>query len=231
VIPADCPLCGLRVVAPPRRDATLRCRKCHTTFHLDRSGRSVVGSPPDVGDQVEKKLQELRQTMDPRRALERVPRNRAVALVATLLVLGVCGYVVFGPSQPLSEAAEQVGWAFTADDRSTLRGVAASETAEDVERWVAEHYPRFVRERDRWPAKPVVEVQGVTEDADHRKGSAELSIHPGVASGLDISLARAEAATSSAPNPLILRTAWTRDWRGRWRLDGRETFAKAHAGP
>jgi len=228
VISAECPLCGVHLVVPAGGAATLQCRKCHTTFHLDRSGRSVVGNPPDVGQEVERKIQEIRQTLDPRRALERVQKGRAVAIVATLLVLGLGGYVLFGPSRSLSEAAERAARAFADDDRSSLRAMAASGTAEDVDRWAAELYPRYVRERDRWPAKPVFEVQGVTEVGDHRKGSAEVSIHPGVASGLDVSLANSEAATASAPTPLILRTAWTRDWRGRWRLDGRETYAKAN---
>ena len=164
-------------------------------------------------------------------ALGRARRSRALVILSTLLVLGLCGYLLFGPSRHLSEAAERAARDFAADDRPALRGIAAPGTAEDVERWAAELYPRFVVERERWPAKEVFEVQGVKEDGEHRKGSAEVSIHPGIASGLDVSLAKPGAATASAPTPLILRTAWTRDWRGRWRLDGRETYAKAHGAP
>ena len=228
---AECPLCSLPVANPEGRpNAPLRCSKCHTSFHLDRAGKVVLGRPPEVGDEVERKLVELKQALDPRLVASKLPTKRAVPVVASLLVLGLAWYVVLGPSAPLEQAAERAARAFAADDRSTLRGLATSDTAEDLDRWADSLYPGFDRERSRWPAKEVIQVEAAKEDAATGKGTADVLIRPGVASGLDVSLANPEAATASAPTTLLLRMAWVRNWRGRWRLDGKATLARSSGG-
>ena len=228
---AECPLCGLPVPNPQgRANASLRCDKCHTTFHLDTAGVAVVGRPPEVGDEVEQRLAGLKEALDPRRVSENLTTRRALRVAAALLAIGLAWYVAFGPSAPLDQSAERAAKAFAADDRATLRGMAAPETADALDRWAADLYPRFDRERSRWPAKEVIEVHSAREDPATRKGTAEVLIRPGVASGLDVSLASPEAATASAPSPVQLHLHWVRNWRGRWRLDGKETLSKANGG-
>lgn len=226
-----CPLCGVPVAVPHAEPNTsLRCRKCHTTFHLNRAGESIVGDPPDVGAGVERKLLEIRRSLDPHRAIEGVRKRRGLVVAAVFLVVALCGYALLGSGKGLDRAAEDAAKALAAEDRSALRGIAASGTAEDVDRWFDETYPRLDRERRSWPAKPIIRVQAVHEERETRKGAADVVIQPGVASGLDVSLANAEAATAPAAQPMVLHLAWVKNWWGRWRLDGRETLARARKG-
>ena len=49
----NCPLCGSPVRIPGAEINTrYYCEKCHTPFHLNRSGTTVVGEPPAGGGPV-----------------------------------------------------------------------------------------------------------------------------------------------------------------------------------
>ena len=74
----------------------------------------------------------------------------------------------------------------------------------------------------------VVEVHVAQEDRAARKGSVGVSIHPGGGLGHDVSLADPAAATANASAPVDLVLDWTLDRWGHWKLDGHETYAKAH---
>jgi hypothetical protein len=46
MIPIECPKCGRGGSVPPDRlNARLVCKACHTVFHLDNTGRMVLGEP------------------------------------------------------------------------------------------------------------------------------------------------------------------------------------------
>jgi hypothetical protein len=46
MIPIECPKCGRGGSVPPDRlNARLVCKACHTVFHLDNTGRMVMGEP------------------------------------------------------------------------------------------------------------------------------------------------------------------------------------------
>jgi hypothetical protein len=207
----------------------LCCRKCHTPFHRNKFGDVVVGEPRGVErelEEVERELEELKQTL--RHLRERIPVKRIVAGLAAVLVVGVSVSYLFGPAERLDRAAERAARAIAADDEDYLESIAAPGTAAEVARWFATAHRRLVRERARWygPAE-VIEVHVAEEDRSQRRGVVGVSIHPGVGTALDVSLADPAAATASAPAPFNLETVWTRSWWGRWLLDVRDTKARS----
>jgi len=226
MVELDCPICGKPVrVSQARPDTLLTCKKCHTTFHRNKSGATVVGAPPIPDDELEELKQKVQQK------LRQLPVGRIVAGLAAFLVVGFFLYSWFGPAESLKGAAEVAGRAFAEDDVATLRSLAAPGTAEDVARWFNESRPRLVKERERWFGDEVVEVHVAEEDTERGKGAVGISIHPGSAGGRDVSLSDPAAATASAAAPFQLDTAWTLGGWGRWKLDGRETYARIHRTP
>ena len=221
-----CPMCGSPVRAPDVDDKTrLCCRKCHTPFHQNKYGDVVVGEPRGVDRELEeadRQLEELKQKL--RDLLERIPVKRIVAGLAAVLVVGVSVSYLFGPAERLDRAAERAARAVAEDDEDYLESIAAPGTAAEVDRWFAAARRQLIRQRARWygPAE-VIEVHVNKKDESHGRGGVGVSIHPGVRTALDVSLADPTAATASAPAPFNLETVWTRSWWGRWMLDGRNT--------
>jgi hypothetical protein len=229
-----CPMCGSPVRAPHADDKTrLCCRKCHTPFHQNKYGDVVVGEPrgvdPELED-VDRQLEELKQKL--RDLLERIPVKRIVAGLAAVLVIGVSVSYLFGPAERLDRAAEQAARAVAADDEDYLESIAAPGTAAEVDRWFAAAHRQLVRQRARWygPAE-VIEVQVNKNDQSHGREVVGVSIHPGVRTALDVSLADGAAATASAASPFNVETVWTRGWCGRWLLDGHDTSVRFNRTP
>ncbi len=229
-----CPLCGTPVRAPHVDDKTcLCCRKCHTPFHRNKYGDVVVGEPRGVDrelDDVDRELEELKQKV--RDLREHIPVKRIVAGLAAVLVVGVSVSYLFGPPERLDRAAERAAQAFAEDDEGYLESIAAPGTAAEVDRWFAAAHRRLVQQCAQWyePAE-VIEVHVAERDRSQGRGVVWVSIHPGVGSALDVSLADPAAATASAPAPFDLETVWTRSWWGRWMLDGRATQVRSHPTP
>jgi hypothetical protein len=223
----NCPLCGSQVRVPhAKTHERFLCKKCHTPFHLNKSGSAVVGEPPDL----EEELKEIKQKLQLLR--ERFPVRRIVAGLAVLLVVGLSLSYLLQPAERLDRAAERAARAFAENDLAYLKSTAALGTSDDVVRWFDEVHPRLVQERERWHGqKEVVEVHVAQEDRAQRKGSVGVSIHPGVGTARDVTLANPVEATASAAAPVDLNMAWTLDRWGRWKLDGRATFAKSHPTP
>ena len=234
VIVLNCPICGTAVRVPHVDDKTgLCCRKCHTPFHRNKYGDVVVGEPRGVDrelEEVERELAELKQKL--RDLRERIPVRRIVAGLAAVLVVGVSVSYLFGPAERLDRAAERAARAVAADDEDYLESIAAPGTAADVARWFAAAHRRLVQERARWyvPAE-VIEVHVNEEDRSHGRGVVGVSIHPGVRTALDVSLADGAAATASDPSPFNMETVWTRGWWGRWLLDGHDTSVRFNGTP
>ncbi|HZW34009.1 MAG TPA: hypothetical protein VFF52_25015 [Isosphaeraceae bacterium] len=226
----NCPICGTAVRVPQVDARTgLCCRKCHTPFHRNKFGDVVVGEPrgvdPDLED-LERELVELKQKL--RDLRKRIPVMRIVAG----LVVGVSVFYLFGPAERLDRAAERAARAFAEDDEDYLESIAVPGTAADVARWFAAAHRRLVQNRTGWygPAE-VIEVHVAEEDRSHGRGVVGVSIHPGVGTTLDVSLADPAAATASAPAPFNLETVWTRSWWGRWMLNVRDTNVRSQPTP
>jgi hypothetical protein len=226
VIVLYCPMCGSAVQAPQvDANTCLCCKRCLTPFHRNKYGDVVVGHPRGADgelEEVERELEELKQKLRDLRA--RIPVKRIVAGLAAVLVVGVCAYYPFGPAERLDRAAERAARAFAEDDEGYLESIAAPGTAAEVARWFAAAHRRLVQQRARWHGPvEVIEVHVAKEDRSRGRGVVGVSIHPGVGTALDVSLADPAAATDSAASPFSVETVWTRTWWGRWMLDGRHS--------
>jgi hypothetical protein len=222
-----CPLCGMPVRVP-HAEANTRylCKKCHAPFYLNESKQAIVGEPPDM----EEHFQAIKQQV--REKVKTVPVKKIVTWLSVLLVVWVAWRVLFGPRESLESVGKAAAQALADNDPASLRWIAAGGTADDVGRWFEEVSPRLAQARQGWHRKDVVVDVHAHEDRDQRKGVVGVSIHPGVATGgLDVSLADPSAATASAPSPFEVEMDWTLNRWGRWKLDGHETYAKAHPSP
>ena len=229
-----CPICGSAVQAQHvDAETCLCCKKCLTPFHRNKDGDVVVGEPRGVDrelEDVERELEELKRKL--RDLRERIPVKRIVAGLAAVLLVGVSVSYLFGPAERLDRAAERAARAFAEDDEDYLESIAAPGTAAEVARWFAAAHRRLVQQRARWygPAE-VIEVHVAEEDRSRGRGVVGVSIHPGVRTALDVSLADGAAATASDPSPFNVETVWTRGWWGRWLLDGHDTSVRFNSTP
>jgi hypothetical protein len=206
-------------------ETCLCCKKCLTPFHRNKHGDIVVGHPhvEHHVDDVEQNLQELKQKS--RDLLRRIPVKRIVAV----LVVGVSLMYLFRPAERLDRAAQRAAQAFAHDDEDYLESIAAPGTAAAVARWFNAAHRRLVQRRAGWYAPTeVIEVHVMEEDRSHGKGLVGVSIHPGVGTGLDVTLANPAAATAGAPSPFNFETVWTQSRWGRWMLNGRDTNVRSH---
>ncbi len=223
-----CPVCGSPVRVPSAEAHTrYSCKKCHSPFHVNKSGAAVAGEPPDVERELEELKQKLRQNLD------RIPVRRVLAGLAAVVVVGLALYYLLRPAQRLEDPAQEAGQALADKDLDTLRSLAAPGMDEDVARGFEEVHPRLVQARAGWFGRDeVVEVRMGQEDPAGRKGTAVISIHPAaLGSTRDVAIADPSAATASSATPVDVETVWTLDGWGRWGLDGRETYAKARPSP
>lgn len=224
----ECPVCGSPVRVPNAQTQTrYSCKKCHSPFHLNKSRDVEVGEPPDVDQELEQIKRKLRQN------LKRVPVGRVVAGLAASVVVVVGLYYLLGPARRLEGPAEKAGRALAAKDLGALESIAAPGTAADVARWFAEVHPRLVDARAGWFAREeVVEIRIGREDPARREGTVVVSIHPpALGSNRDVSIADPTAATAAPVTPFDVEMVWTLDGWSRWKLDGRETYAKVRPTP
>jgi hypothetical protein len=223
-----CPVCGSPVRVPSAEAHTrYSCKKCHSPFHLNKARDAVAGEPPDV----EQELEELKRKL--RENLRRIPLRRVgTALVAVLVVAGGLS-TLLGPAGRLEGPAQEAAQALAAKDLAALESIAAPGTAADVARWLDAVHPRLVEARAGWFAREEeVEVHIGPEDRARRQASVAVSIHPpALGATRDVSIADPTAATAAPASPFDVEMVWTRDGWGRWRLDGRATYAKARPTP
>jgi hypothetical protein len=185
---------------------------------------AVLGEPPSI----EVDLAEAKEKLHEAMAKAKEPAKKAAIGAGAVLALGLALYVFFGPADHLERTAKRAADALAAGDASTIKGMAASGTEEEVGRWYEEAHRRLVNARERWYGgkDEAIEVRVGQEDKAQRKGGAGISIHPALAGGLDVSLANPAAATAGADSPFDIETNWVLDRWGHWHLDGHESYAK-----
>ncbi len=218
----NCPLCGSLVRAKDLKPySRLACGKCHADLHLGKDGDLKIGGPPDVDAQFQELKREIRQKV------EGFPARKVVTVSATLLVLGLGLYQLFGPAERLDSVAEKAARAIADNDSRTLESLAAPGTADDLRRWYEAVRPRLAQLRQGWGGKTeAVEAHVAQEDRDQHKGAVGVSIHPVMNGARDVSLADPSVATAGAETTFDEATDWTLTRWGRWKIDGRATVAR-----
>jgi hypothetical protein len=153
MIPMSCPSCGRRGNVPlDRLNTRMHCKKCDAVFHLDPTGKPILGEPPPPkGSKAAKGAKDKNEPLDPigivAGKLAKIPRPIWYTLGAILGgYLLYVGYTVLGPGPApqgadLVEQNRQAAYAFLDRDLPKLQGMATLDTREDVAKLVETFRP------------------------------------------------------------------------------------------
>jgi len=203
MIEMACPGCGRAGQVPKEKLYTrLVCRKCHVVFHMETSGRTVLGephSPTDPKDPKKKKEKDKAKKAENSSFIEgfRIPTvdelvnfkdnfsdgSFPVKPVAAGLGVLVVGWVVFSifsrPPESVAERARIVVEAVTHDDLNRVKGYASDDTRDDVVKWYEMIHDQLENARKSWPSKEAtVQVLVVEDDPKSNRGEVEAFILP-----------------------------------------------------
>lgn len=241
MIDLECPKCG-RAGSIPRDKVNTRlvCKKCHIVFHMNTAGRTLLGEPPVNHAQTKKEKAFEAPTLpnfegfgDIRENFKNVSPKKLAIAAGVLLVAMVAYTLVSSAPESLASRVEITAKRFADDDLAYLKELASSDTADDVVRWFDTVHPKLVKSRESWKTRLAdIQVQVVGEDRRQRVGEAQAFIYPsakGNHSEAISSAAKEASETGSAVNESVdLHMFWVLDSRGRWRLDGRQTYQMAN---
>ncbi len=140
MIPIECPKCGRGGSVPPDRlNARLVCKACHTVFHLDNTGRMVLGDPQSFDMKSTTKAhanRSARPDFNLKQTLEDIPKPVKFGVPAVLLA--VFGYLYLGPgpaSPSYLESAESLVKAAANNDKSKVVSYSTPDSAEAAGQW------------------------------------------------------------------------------------------------
>lgn len=242
MIELACPSCG-RAGSIPREkiNTRLTCKKCHVVFHVNTTGRTLVGEPHVEPPKVEHHhhheglhLPTFESLDGLTESLPKIsPRTLGIGATGCAVVVGLFMFLT-RPPESLAVSAQRTAERFANDDLSYLKQIATTETIDDVVRWFDIVHPLLVKNREQWKSREArIQVMVVGEDHGQRKGEAQAFIYPATASTASHVNAIAAAADSttttgsSIQQPLDLRLHWVLDRNGTWKLDGQQTFQAA----
>src|SRR5436305_2036190 len=95
MIPMSCPNCGRRGSVPPDRlNTRMHCKKCDAVFHMDSSGKIMLGEPGARGKQGKKKTTQAARD-EPTDFIGLFFTSPLVRKGAVVILVGVVGYFVF----------------------------------------------------------------------------------------------------------------------------------------
>jgi len=229
----------------------LVCRKCHVVFHVEPSGRTVLGEPLSSREQrkeakeKEKKAEshsmfegfELPSFSD----LTNFKDNLADGSIPVKPTLGVLGGIVAlwfiwgffnGPPESVADRARWAVQYLANDDLGHLKSYAAGSTADDLVRWYDLVHPQLESQRKTWSSKEAnVQVVVVEENPSANRGEVEAFIMPAAPSMQAASVmppagSKSTAAIVKDPGPLAFHMKWTYSG-GHWWIDGAQTLAIA----
>ncbi|AGA30258.1 zinc ribbon domain-containing protein [Singulisphaera acidiphila] len=240
MIELACPSCG-RAGSIPREkiNTRLTCKKCHIVFHVNTTGRALVGEPHVEPPKAEPRhheglhLPSFESLEGLTESLPTVsPRSLGVGAAALSVVVGLFLFLT-KPPESLADSAQRTAERFANDDLIYLKQIATSETIDDVVRWFDAVHPQLVKNREQWKSREArIQVMVIGEDHNQRKGEAQAFIYPAGEAGHVNAIATAAAsttttATSAQQQPIDLRLHWVLDRKGTWKLDGLQTFQAA----
>ena len=141
MIPIECPKCGRGGSVPPDRlNARLVCKACHTVFHLDNTGRMVLGEPESFDMKSSGKAREevssladfdLAQTWNDIPA----PVKYGVPVVILALVIWVNSGSFMGSSTAYAAAAQSIVGALTSNNRAKAISLSTTDSADAAGQW------------------------------------------------------------------------------------------------
>jgi hypothetical protein len=214
MIPIECPKCGREGNVPPDRlNAKLTCRGCQAVFHLDNTGRMVMGAPGDPEkDKSRPHVQYNKpgEAFDAAEAWAKIPIAAKVGVPVVLLALLAWQFMP-GGGAGYQNASEAIVRGLLSNDRPRVVSYGTSATSEAAGKWFDAMHP-------------IVEQQGVPRD---------VVLDPQILRGVpekDASVVMMVVLTGSSPsaNPLMLNLTLVRSGSS-WRLDGEKTLSDSQS--
>jgi hypothetical protein len=140
MIPIECPKCGRGGSVPPDRlNARLVCKACHTVFHLDNTGRMVLGEPESFDMKTNKsRADEVSgiADFDFAQTWNDIPKPIKFGVPGVLLALFGYLYIDVGSSAPdYLSRAEAIAKAVATNNKEKAVSLATTDSAEAAGQW------------------------------------------------------------------------------------------------
>lgn len=259
MIPMTCPSCGRRGTAPSDRvNVRMHCPKCDAVFHMDKHGKVKLGEPRHHHDDqghAEKDHEPVHK-----RAYDEPYATSLTQLVlkspwwVKLVLLGLIGAAIWplvGPYlTPKPASLETLGrraaYAFAEKRFDDLKKMAAPGTEEALKSWYDELRPKFEFEPTAGQEPGTGVLFGAsppsTTDRDGNRASMMIDVGTSRPGSVPAEVVEEQKRKKSERKPdwaagykfhgsFTLPTAWVRDDKGRWWLDGGDTLALTNQHP
>jgi hypothetical protein len=221
MIPMLCPSCGRRGTVPPDKlNSTLHCKKCNTVFHLDLSGKVILGEPPSakVAQETSQQKGEFDVIGAVASAIVRLPM--AVKVLSGVVVVGFISFLIYrssaeavagarGTTQSLLSKTVAAGESYVSQNKDDLLYMAAPGTKDALDSWYTMMRPR-IGDYGKQEAGMDVIVSG-----DMGAGAGE-----GQAKTSAVLFFPVKPGESTAEDVAIIGLAWVKP-DGDWLLDGK----------
>jgi hypothetical protein len=140
MIPIECPKCGRGGSVPPDRlNARLVCKACHQVFHLDNTGRMVMGEPQSFDMKSSKSRADDVSGLadfDFAQTWNDIPKPVKFGVPGVLLALFGWLYLGPGPGSPdYIGQAESLVRAVVSNDKNKVVAYATPDSAEAAGQW------------------------------------------------------------------------------------------------
>lgn len=253
MIPMSCPSCGRRGTVPPDRlNTRMHCKKCDAVFHMDRSGKIVLGDPDDTARRAAKPKRAKRDTapMDLSFGgiLAKTPTPVKLLLVvgAVVLIAFVAGFRLpkFGVPKSLDNRILLVGEGFAYSAPGDIQKVAAPGTGGDLQQWYDKLRPMLKYDGQKRPGNLADILKVGNETPASANSPIVIRVIPpptpdpipevkALKEAIKKNPKAAKAESEPGYNPdgsFDLPTVWVRDGE-TWLLDGKLTLQAAQAQP
>jgi len=214
MIPIECPKCGRGGNVPPDRlNARLVCKACHSVFHMDNSGKLILGEPgvPDRKANRHAEAAKASADFEFSDALKKIPAP--IKFGVPIAALAAALWMQFGPgpgAPDYLQSSERIVKAVAANDKSRVLSFASDGSADATGKWFELVHDAFSK-------------QNVA--ADSYIVSSLWGGNPEKGTDIQVAVIVSDPATSkqfSIPINLAMTKAG-----GSWAFDGTRTFADA----
>ena len=223
MIPLSCPSCGRKGNIPlDRLNTRMHCKKCDAVFHLDATGKPLLGEPPAAkGSKAAKGARAKNEPLDPigivAAKLAKTPKPVWMGLLIMLglgLLYLVYGVVGPGPRSANADFMEQnvkLTNAFIDRDIPTIQKMATQDSRDEVSKLVES-------------IRPLVGDVGGKATSDDIKPIAEIPETLGAEPAVQMSLQPpSEVEGGPAPPIFTLDLVWIKG-NNRYYLNGKATL-------
>jgi hypothetical protein len=171
MIPMACPSCGRRGRVPPDRlNTRMHCKKCDAVFHMDRSGKIVLGDPDEVARGKKPKKVKSKKEKDLidlgfSGVIASIPKPVRNLLIAVFLVGGLAVAVgpmvrraIYGNSanSTFDVRTETVAYGFVDEDPGKIQGAAVAGTEDAARQWYDKVRPFLKYKGPRTPENQIL---------------------------------------------------------------------------